>query len=377
MLVDEPHERGVGRSSSAAKKADAVFRDRVRPTQLTVLPLQLDQTTTIITRDPRLGAGVDLGLLHPAPQGVAVDPQLLRDAGARPRHGQLQTFIGEEVLHQTDSPITKLDRVLLRCRHDSTLPWDQCLHQTRGGSSASNTSPTPTTTATPPPDQGETSHDLRELRGGEVRGVAAGRHPRHLRRGEGGGRPSAPGGAPARWRSRSRSVTTGPPGASMVSTGSSPPGPATSVPIACTPGQVCPLSHSRQTCPGSHQPQPVRRAHAPLSVLTSPGAPARLDDRRRPRRLDQPRRDVARVSLDPRWHAVGSAAGVATASPRGTGVDPVATGAVRAQPRRPMSALVSCRCSTCRPPRAPRRGSRGPRGPRRPWWCTAARRGCG
>jgi hypothetical protein len=33
MLVDEPHERGDGRSSSAAKKAEAVFKIAFAPAQ--------------------------------------------------------------------------------------------------------------------------------------------------------------------------------------------------------------------------------------------------------------------------------------------------------------------------------------------------------
>src|SRR5688500_18798331 len=41
VLVDEPHEPGEGRSSSAAKKADAVFKIAFARRQLTVLRLQL------------------------------------------------------------------------------------------------------------------------------------------------------------------------------------------------------------------------------------------------------------------------------------------------------------------------------------------------
>ncbi|MGH8892832.1 MAG: hypothetical protein ACRDWY_05930 [Actinomycetes bacterium] len=62
VLIDEPHEHGDGRSSFAAKKAEAVFRIAFGPAQLPVRPLQLDQPAPVVRRQIRLAAGIDLGL---------------------------------------------------------------------------------------------------------------------------------------------------------------------------------------------------------------------------------------------------------------------------------------------------------------------------
>ena len=50
------------------------LQDRVRPPQLTVLLLQLLEPPRLVTRDPRTGPRIDLDLLDPAPQLVAVMP---------------------------------------------------------------------------------------------------------------------------------------------------------------------------------------------------------------------------------------------------------------------------------------------------------------
>ena len=117
-------------SSSAATEADAVFKIAFPPAQLTVLPLEIDQTPSVTGGRTGLGPGIDLGLLDPAPQRVTVDAQLITDPAARPGHRQLQIRIHTQILDQTDHPVAKLDRVLPWCWHDSTLPWDQCLRQT-------------------------------------------------------------------------------------------------------------------------------------------------------------------------------------------------------------------------------------------------------
>jgi hypothetical protein len=97
------------------QKSRRGLQDRIRPPQLTVLPLQLHQPTPIITRHPRPGAGIDLGLLHPAAQRIPVDTQLLPNPTTRAGHRQLQLIIGQNIIDQTDRPITNLRRILLRC----------------------------------------------------------------------------------------------------------------------------------------------------------------------------------------------------------------------------------------------------------------------
>ena len=85
MLVDEPHERGDGRSSSAAKKAEAVFK-------IAFARRSSRFSRSRSTRRRRssgktgLGPGIDLGLLDPAPQRVTVDAQLITDPAVRTGH---------------------------------------------------------------------------------------------------------------------------------------------------------------------------------------------------------------------------------------------------------------------------------------------------
>ena len=76
-------------------------------------PLQISRPSTIITGETRLGPGIDLGLLDPAPQRVAVDAKLIRDPAARRRDRQLQIRIHKQILNQTDRPVPQFVRVLL------------------------------------------------------------------------------------------------------------------------------------------------------------------------------------------------------------------------------------------------------------------------
>jgi hypothetical protein len=81
----------------------------------------------------RTPAGVDGGLLAPAPQRVRVHP----DPRADPQHSRVQRQPGLLLTSLRDKPhrpLPQLVRVLPRCRHWSTRPWLQCLHQSRGGS---------------------------------------------------------------------------------------------------------------------------------------------------------------------------------------------------------------------------------------------------
>jgi hypothetical protein len=76
VLVDVGDQRHCGRSNSDAKKADAL-EDLVRPAQLPVLPLELDQPGPLVGHQTRRVAAVDTSPLHPVPRRVRHDPELL------------------------------------------------------------------------------------------------------------------------------------------------------------------------------------------------------------------------------------------------------------------------------------------------------------
>jgi hypothetical protein len=72
VLVDEPHECVCGRSSSAAKKAEAAFKISFARRSSAFLPPQPPQLHRLLGRDARPTTGVDLRLPHPLPQHLAV-----------------------------------------------------------------------------------------------------------------------------------------------------------------------------------------------------------------------------------------------------------------------------------------------------------------
>jgi len=45
-------------------------------------------------------------------------PKLLPNLAARPGHRDLDLGISEQILDQTDRPVSQLLRILLRCRHE-------------------------------------------------------------------------------------------------------------------------------------------------------------------------------------------------------------------------------------------------------------------
>ena len=62
MLVDVVDDHFDGRSSSAAKKADAERKISFAAAQLTVLLLELLDPSRVLARQPRLRALIDVGL---------------------------------------------------------------------------------------------------------------------------------------------------------------------------------------------------------------------------------------------------------------------------------------------------------------------------
>src|SRR3954451_24625893 len=89
------------------------LEDLIRPTQLAVLPLKLGQSGPLVGRQTRRVAGVDASLLHPVPQRVRHDPQLLTDPPAGGVDTQLLRPV-DQVEREADRPLTQLVGVLPR-----------------------------------------------------------------------------------------------------------------------------------------------------------------------------------------------------------------------------------------------------------------------
>src|ERR671918_605011 len=84
------------------------LEDLVGPAQLADLALQLGDAPTLLAGHPGTGAAVDLGLAHPAAQGLAADAQLAGHAGdrAEPLPGLL-----DRLQHHADRALAQLGRV--------------------------------------------------------------------------------------------------------------------------------------------------------------------------------------------------------------------------------------------------------------------------
>ena len=84
MLADELHDHREGRSSSAAKKADAAFKIALARFSSAFSRLSRRTSADSSVRDPRPGAGVDLGLPHPLAHRLRrPDPEQLSDPAHR------------------------------------------------------------------------------------------------------------------------------------------------------------------------------------------------------------------------------------------------------------------------------------------------------
>ena len=100
-----------GRSSSAAKKADAAFRISFarRSSAFSRLSRLISADSSVVV--PGRGAAVDLGLADPLAHRLGgADPELLRDrADRRPLRRVVRRHLGDH----PHRPLTQLRRVLL------------------------------------------------------------------------------------------------------------------------------------------------------------------------------------------------------------------------------------------------------------------------
>jgi hypothetical protein len=133
VFVDEVDYQGSRGSSSRAKKLDAASRiSFARLSSLFSWRSFLSSSASDVVT-PRRATRVDVGLLAPRPQRVGHDPHLGGDLVHRCVQRQVGLLIAG-FAHEPDRPVPQLLRVLPRCWHLSTFPWNQSRHQPRGAS---------------------------------------------------------------------------------------------------------------------------------------------------------------------------------------------------------------------------------------------------
>ncbi len=104
---------------TTAVKCRRRLQDGVRSARLTVLPFQLADPPRIRRRPARPPAGIDLGLLHPVPQRLRTDTELLDHPFDRT---PTLTGLGSYIEHQANRTLPQLIPILLRRWHDSWNP---------------------------------------------------------------------------------------------------------------------------------------------------------------------------------------------------------------------------------------------------------------
>ena len=169
MLLDEPRHLLSGRSSSAAKKADAALRISLARRSSPVLPLELAVPQLEVGRRP--GSHLPHAVARaadPALHGLRADTQLARDPG----RGPLGPALGLDGLsHQPHGPLPELCCVEPRCLprrpflahvRSSQCRWS--LQQTQDGSTLIGPRAGPTDTAAAhrvhPADRGGTAQPV-------------------------------------------------------------------------------------------------------------------------------------------------------------------------------------------------------------------------
>src|SRR4051794_33957224 len=108
------------------------FQDLIRPAQLAVLPLELDQTRSFARRDPVTRTAIDLTLAHPVADRFGMHTELLADLI------EAAIVLLPRCTPLVDEPHSTLPN-LRRIRppastHDFILSERRSLHHTRGAS---------------------------------------------------------------------------------------------------------------------------------------------------------------------------------------------------------------------------------------------------
>ena len=135
VLVDVAHYLADGRSSSAAKKAEALRRISLERLSSRFSFCRRFELGPLLGREPCPLAGVDLGLGHPGPQRLVADAEL---AGNATDHAMTLAGLLEGLEDHPDRPLLQLRRIpllgsLVRW-HDSILSKRWSLHNLQGGS---------------------------------------------------------------------------------------------------------------------------------------------------------------------------------------------------------------------------------------------------
>ena len=129
--LDERGHHGSRGSSSRAKKDDAASRISLArfSSRTSACSVSIDAASALVV-PARRPSSILTRRTHPR---NVHDPDLRRD----PLHGRVQEqrrVLTHRLRDQPLRPITQLIRVLPRCWHNSTFPWNQTVHQTRGDS---------------------------------------------------------------------------------------------------------------------------------------------------------------------------------------------------------------------------------------------------
>ncbi len=136
VLVDVGDQRCEGRSSSAAKKADALLRIAFarRSSRFSRSNSTIRATGSSVTTGARGDRPPATPLRNQFRNVAPRDPQLVTDLGTGTLVRQSRALL-QCLLNHAHGALTQLIAVLPRCGHDSSLPEEvRTLHQTRGGS---------------------------------------------------------------------------------------------------------------------------------------------------------------------------------------------------------------------------------------------------
>ncbi len=132
--VDEPTTTAVAGRAPARRNSTPPTRISLARFSFADLRLQLLDPGRLRRRRPGPPPAVDLGLLDPAAQRVRVRPRPAARSACTAAFIDNTGPPSSRFAHQPHRTLPQLLRVLPRCWHDSTFPWNQTLHQTRDDS---------------------------------------------------------------------------------------------------------------------------------------------------------------------------------------------------------------------------------------------------